>query len=193
MKTMLIMFAVIALPARADIFVCQDDKNRTIYQDEPCATQTIRTIKNVPGPTPEEQAIAQQRIDQINETYRLRATETELERLEQEKRDIELEKIALEKQRIELLEQQALNERHPYPIYVNPRYRNRYGGPWLNKPPYRKFPNRPPRNSQSVNPPAVNSPNGNLSNNNPSSNNPSSNNSSNTNSSSTGTAITIPQ
>jgi hypothetical protein len=188
MKIILIMFAVIALPARADIFVCQDDKNRTIYQDEPCANQTIRTIKNVPAPTPEEQALAQERIDQINESYRLRATETELERLEQEKREIELEKIALEKQRIELLEQQALNERHPYPIYVNPRYKNRYGGPLLNKPPYRKFPNRPPRNSQSVNPPAVNPPNGSLSN-----NNPSNSNSSNTNSSSTGTAITIPQ
>jgi hypothetical protein len=74
----------------------------------------------------------------------------------------------LEKQRIELLEQQALNERHPYPIYVNPRYKNRYGGGWLNKPPYRKFPNRPPRNSQS-NPSAADPPNGSLSNTSPNS------------------------
>lgn len=172
MKAILIILSIITLPAHADIFVCLDDKNRTVYQDEPCADKTIRTIKNVPAPTPEEQALAQERIDQIHETSRLRATETELERLEQEKREIELEKIALERQRLELLEQQALNERHPYPIYVNPRYRNRYGGPWLNKPPYRKFPNRPPRNSQSVNPPTVNPQNGSLSNINPSNTSP---------------------
>lgn len=146
MKLPLLFAALVALPVQAEIFVCQDAQNKTIYQDEPCAHQTLRTLKNVPAPTLEEQALAQERIDKINETYRLRAAQTESERLAQEKQDLELERIALEKQRIELLEQQAQNERYPYPIYVNPRFKNRYGGPGFNRSPYRNFPNRMPRN-----------------------------------------------
>lgn len=96
-----------------------------------------------------DQQLAQERIEKINETFQLRAAKAEADRIEQEKRDIELEKIALEKQRIKLLEQQALAERQPYPVYIYPRFKNRYGGQGFNKPYDRKFRNRPgnPANS----------------------------------------------
>lgn len=143
MKPILLIFTMISLPVQADIFVCKDAQNKIVYQDEPCSHQTIRTIKNVPAPTLADQQLAQERIEKINETSQLRAAKAESDRIEQEKRDIELEKIALEKQRIELLAQQALAERHPYPVFIYPGYKNRYGSQGFNKPYDRKFRNRP--------------------------------------------------
>lgn len=113
-----------SIKANAEIFVCKDDKSRTIYQDKPCATKTIRKLETLPPPSIEEQGLAQERIDKMNEMSQQRAATVEAERLQQEKNDIEQERIALEKRRLDLLEKQATLEEEPRYIYVNPRLRH---------------------------------------------------------------------
>ena len=132
MKWLWLLSIIISLQSHAEIFVCKDDKNKTIYQDEPCKNQTLRTLQKAPEPSLEDQLIAQDRLDQLKAVSQQRALTAEAERIEQEKRELELEKLALEKQKIELLEKQALAEQNRYPVYVQPRYPH-YGRLWPNK------------------------------------------------------------
>jgi hypothetical protein len=139
-----LMFAApfITTAVQANIFVCKDVNNKTIYQDEPCTNKTIRTLPKAPEPSPEELLSAQQRIDKINERYQERAAAAEAQRIEQEKNDLAQEQLALEKQKIELLEKQALAEENRYPVYVQPRYPSRYGRQGLHRNHDRKFGNQ---------------------------------------------------
>ncbi len=125
MKLLFILSIIfLSFKANAEIFVCKDDKSRTIYQDTPCATETIRKLDTLPPPTIEEQALAQERIDKMNEISQHRAAIAEAERLQQEKNDLEQERVAVEKRRLELQEKQATLEEEPRYIYVNPRFRH---------------------------------------------------------------------
>ena len=125
MKLIFILSIVLlSFRANAEIFVCKDGKGRTLYQDKPCATETLRKLDTLPPPSIEEQTLAQERIDRMNEVSQQRATAAEIERQQQEKNDLEQERIAIERRKLELLEKQAALEAEPARyIYVNPRFR----------------------------------------------------------------------
>ena len=110
---MLVLFLLsFSLHAFADVFVCKDDKGKTIYQDKPCLNASSRKLEILPAPSIEEQNLAQERIKKITEESQQRAAAAELERQQQEKKDAELEKIALEQRILELLEKQAAAEQN---------------------------------------------------------------------------------
>lgn len=123
----MLSMVLLSIEAHAEIFVCRDAQNKTIYQDKPCALETVRTLEPIPAPSIEEQILAQERIDKLNEISSQRAMAAETERLQQEKNNLEQEKIELEKRKLELVEKQATLDEQPVTryIYVNPNLRPR--------------------------------------------------------------------
>lgn len=136
MKLIFILSIVLlSFKAHAEIFVCRDVKDKTVYQDTPCTTETIRKLEVIPAPSLEEQALAQERIDRLNEISHQRAMAADSERIQQEKNNIEQEKIDLEKRKLELQEKQAILDEQPATryIYVNPQLRHRWPRPHQHK------------------------------------------------------------
>lgn len=140
MNRLLVIFALI-LPcqAYAEIFVCKDTKNQLTYQDEPCLSQTVRKLKNVPDAPIEEQILARERIDRANALSQERAVATELARQQQQKEFRELQAIAIEKRKLELLERETLaSEQSVIPQWilgVRPAHRFGQLRPYANRSP----------------------------------------------------------
>ena len=107
-KLLLVSLTLISFEACADIFVCKDNFAKIIYQDEPCQTTTLRTLKNVPDAPIEDQILARERIEKANALSLQRAQLAATERQEQDKANREYQAIAVEKRKLELLEKQNL-------------------------------------------------------------------------------------
>lgn len=165
MKPLLTTFVLmLSCQAQAEIFVCKDSKNQLTYQDEPCLSQTVRKLKNVPDAPIEEQILARERIDRANALSQERALAAELARQQQQKEFTELQAIAIEKRKLELLEKEAsesqqayipqwiLGSRYGYPIGYTRPYAYRGG----HKPDFNKSRSNRQRNNQTRNNPAGN-------------------------------------
>jgi hypothetical protein len=127
MKWLWMFCMLIAIPLHAEIYVCKDDLNRTVYQDEPCERSTMRILQKAPEPSVADQMAAKERLEKYHERSQQLAAQTQAENLERQRQALEEERLALEKQRIELLERQSAAEQNRYPVYVRPMYPPRYG------------------------------------------------------------------
>ena len=174
---LLLIISVLALSfqAHAEIFVCKNAHNKITYQDEPCADQTLRTLKNVPDAPIEDQLEAHERIRKSTELSQQRALMAETERQQQEKANREYQAIALERRRLDLLEQQSValeqtvapqwfiggrpgfgvnrSGAYRYDTYRGNRYKPNYNRPGFTKPIINKpntnkpGPNKPRQNN----------------------------------------------
>ncbi len=106
--TLLLGLSFLSFETRAEIFVCKDNHNKIIYQDEPCLNTMLRTLKNVPDASIEDQNLARERIDKANALSLQRAQLAETERQQQDKANREYQAISIEKRKLELLEKQNL-------------------------------------------------------------------------------------
>ena len=111
MKHLLLVAAfLLSFEVHAEIFVCKDDKNKITYQEKPCLITTLRTLKNIPDASIEDQTLGRDRINKANEIYHQQALKAEAQRQQLEARDRELEALALERRKVELLEKQAAQQ-----------------------------------------------------------------------------------
>ncbi len=130
---LIVIILLLSCQAQAEIYVCKDSSNKLTYQDEPCLSQTVRKLKNIPDAPIEDQILARERIDRANALSLQRAATIELERQQKQKEFAELQAIAIEKRKLELLEQQVnesqqatipqwiIGSRYGYPIgYTRP-------------------------------------------------------------------------
>ena len=135
MKQLLTVFILIlASQAQAEIFVCKDRNNKLTYQDEPCLSQTIRKLKNIPDAPIEEQILARERLNKAIALSQQRAATAEIERQQQAKKFRERQTLAIEARKLELLEREAntpqqvfapqwiLGARPGYPFRLNRPY-----------------------------------------------------------------------
>ncbi|HYN55110.1 MAG TPA: hypothetical protein VES38_10440, partial [Methylotenera sp.] len=110
MKHLLIVSTcLLSFQAHAEIFVCKDSSDRITYQEKPClTTATVGKLKNIPDAPIEDQILARDRINKANEIYRQNLAKAEIERQQQEERDLKLEALEIERRKVELLERQII-------------------------------------------------------------------------------------
>ena len=104
---LILLICLISCQAQAEIFVCKDVKNNLTYQDEPCLSQTIRKLKNIPDAPIEEQILARERLSKTIALSQQRAATAEIERQQQAKEFRERQTLAIEARKLELLEREA--------------------------------------------------------------------------------------
>lgn len=165
MKRFLILIALIlSCHAQAEIYVCKDSSNKLTYQDEPCLSQTVRKLKNIPDAPIEDQILARERIDRANALSAQRAAAAEIERQQKQKEFAELQALAIERRKLELLEKEAsesqqayipqwiIGSRYGYPMGYNRPYVHRDERKFdFNKPRINRPRSNPTRNNQTGN------------------------------------------
>lgn len=104
----IVLTSLLSFRANAEIFVCKDAVGRITYQDNPCLTTTVGKLKNIPDAPLEEQILARNRINKASEIYRQSVAKAEIERQQQEERDLKLEALEIERRKVELLERQTI-------------------------------------------------------------------------------------
>ena len=170
MKQLLTVFILmLSCQAQAEIFVCKDANNKLTYQDEPCLSQTVRKLKNIPDAPIEDQILARERMDRANALSLQRAATVELKRQQKQKEYTQLQAIAIERRKLELLEKEAsesqqayipqwiLGSRYGYPMGYNRPHAHRGGRKaGFNNPRTNRSRNNPTRNLPTRNNPAGN-------------------------------------
>ena len=110
MKHLLIISTcLLSFQVHAEIFVCKDGMGRITYQEKPCITTAmVGKLKNIPDAPIEEQILARDRINKASEIYRQSVAKAEIERQQQEERELALEAMEIERRKVELLERQTI-------------------------------------------------------------------------------------
>lgn len=126
----LMMTALLATPAAADIYKCKDAEGRISYQNMPCAGATLGRVKEAPPVSLEAQKQAQenlQRLQEINRQHDIEREKAWQKEQEEARRIAEAEERARQQAERERLEQERRERYYWYPWL--PRW------PWFNRPP----------------------------------------------------------
>lgn len=97
-----------ATSAHSEIYKCKDSNKNISYQQSPCVTSTVGTVRKAADVTEEDRMRAQGRIDAVNEREKQRILIEENNRITRQEnlRKLELEKA--ERLKVELLKRQTI-------------------------------------------------------------------------------------
>ena len=123
---LLLLTALAAMPAAADIYKCREADGSIVYQGTPCTGTELGKVQEPPPVSAEEQRQAQERLRQMQDASRqldlLRAQERQQE-LEAARLRAEAERARLELERSEQYYWYPWLQR--YPAYHNRRHHDR--------------------------------------------------------------------
>ena len=124
MSLILLALMALSLSANAEVFKCKNAAGKTIYQSQPCSSETAtQAIIKVKETTPEEAEAAKAKLNAWQEQQ---ATEDAIKKEEYQERQAELERqerLTLERRSVAAQERQATAVEQPQsPQYNRPLY-----------------------------------------------------------------------
>lgn len=127
MKTLFfILMLAIPLPGLADIYKCKDARQVVVYQDTPCTTRMIGTVKPVPTPSDKDVAEARRSLDRLlqENRYYEQLRQQEMARKQEHQRFLEAQEL----RERELMAAEAYQDESTryYPLFA-PGFGNDFG------------------------------------------------------------------
>ena len=119
MRTLfVILMLLVPLPGLADIYKCKDSRQMVVYQDTPCTTRTIGTVKPVPAPSDKDVTEARRNLERTlqENRYYEQLRQQELARKQEEQRLLEAQELR-EREQMAAEAYQDENTRY-YPLYA---------------------------------------------------------------------------
>ena len=119
MRTLfVILMLLIPLPGLADIYKCKDSRQMVVYQDTPCTTRTIGTLKPVPAPSDKDVTEARRNLERTlqENRYYEQLRRQELAKKQEEQRLLEAQELR-ERELMAAEAYQDENTRY-YPLYA---------------------------------------------------------------------------
>ncbi|MEZ0237169.1 MAG: DUF4124 domain-containing protein [Methylophilaceae bacterium] len=148
MRTLfVILMLLIPLPGLADIYKCKDSRQMMVYQDTPCATRTIGTLKPVPAPSDKDVTEARRNLERTlqENRYYEQLRRQELAKKQEEQRLLEAQELR-ERELMAAEAYQDENTRY-YPLYApgfgHEPFARRHRHPHGNLDPIKPIPRRP--------------------------------------------------
>jgi hypothetical protein len=117
MKTLFfILMLAIPLPGLADIYKCKDARQVVVYQDTPCTTRMIGTVKPVPTPSDKDVAEARRNLDRLlqENRYYEQLRQQEMARNQEHQRFLEAQEL----RERELMAAEAYQDERYYPLFA---------------------------------------------------------------------------